>query len=108
MKFRSLGTRVVFWSQVALAIGAVLFLGVWYSADRVSLYAGDGSLFLLLGFGIYFSSFPVLLSVLTPLLDLSALRNAGRTPAFWVSFATLLAFNSWASLQLYWLAREGV
>ncbi len=28
--------------------------------------------------------------------------------AFWASFTTLLAFNAWASLQLYLLQRDGL
>ena len=103
-----LGTRIVFWCHVSLAIASVVWTAGWHRAYSISRFGGDGSVFLLLGFAVYFISFPVLLTVLTPALSLDALRRGRQRTSFWVSFATLVAFNVWASMQLYLLQRDGV
>ena len=101
-------TQVILISHGVLAAAALVFLAGWFQFYNISPLGGDGSVFLQAGVAIYFTSFPVLLSVVSPLFKLKALHSPAAKRFFWSSVSVLLGFNVWATSMLFLLQRDGL
>ncbi|HIF91524.1 MAG TPA: hypothetical protein EYQ60_00105 [Myxococcales bacterium] len=101
-------SRIVLGFHVAAALAALVWLAGWHGLYEIAPFGGDSSVFLQLGFGLYFASFLILGSILTPAFKLEALSRPRGVALFLVSTAVVVAFNLWSSFQLYVLQRDGL